>query len=96
MNSEGAVRVGEGFLHSKAIGCGERNLSASEGGIVGSGDATVEFAGFGVFCLGEEGLLQGERDSEQNKQDKAGHSMSDNRNGWQHMGATDLFASVSH
>ena len=28
----------------------------------------MKFAGFSKFCLGEEGLLQGKRDSEQNKQ----------------------------
>ena len=96
MEGEGADRVGEGFLYSKAIGRGERNLSTSEGSVVGSGDDAVEFTGFGKFRLGKEALLHGERDNEQNKQDKAGDARSGHLNGWRRMGATEPFASISH
>jgi hypothetical protein len=74
VEGERTVRASEGFFYSNAIGRGERNLSASEGSVVGSGDDAVEFTGFDKFCLGEEGLLPAEQDSEQNKQDKAGGS----------------------
>jgi len=91
-----AIRVGKNSLYSKTIRRGERNLSAREGSIVGSRDDAVEFTGLDNFSLGEEGLPNGERDCEQNKQDKAGNSRPGNLNGWRHMGDTDPFAPICH
>jgi hypothetical protein len=34
VEGEGTVCVGEGFVYCKAIGRGERNLSAGEGGVL--------------------------------------------------------------